>query len=110
MAAHTISEQVKAWRTTPRPGAPKGLTLEQAALLIGVAIATLFQWEAGTSLPSPMAVPGLALAMGVDAAALAGLVARERVVRLVGGGRKVVVGRRSHGVGSRRQPNRAGAA
>jgi hypothetical protein len=74
---------------------------------IGVAIATLFQWEAGTSLPSPMAVPALAGALGRDPAALAGLVARERAARLVGGGQmRVVVGRRCHG--SRQQPSPAG--
>lgn len=104
MSTAPISEQVKAWRTS------EGLTLAQASMRIGVAIATLFQWEAGTSLPSPMAVPALAGALGVDPAALAGLVARERAARLVAGGRKRVVGRRVHGGGSRSQPTRAGAA
>jgi len=104
MAEHTIGEAVKAWRTA------HGLTLSQAALRIGVAIATLFQWEAGAALPSPMAIPGLADALGKDPAALAGLVARERAARLVGAGRKQVVGRRVHGGGSRSKPTRAGAA
>ncbi len=91
MSTATISTRIKAWRTG------LGLTLQQAAMRIGVAIATLFQWEAGTSLPSPMAVPALAGAMGMDAADLAGLVARERAARVVGGGHKRVVGRGSHG-------------
>jgi len=105
MSTAPVSEQVKAWRTA------KGLTLQQAALRIGVAIATLFQWEAGTSLPSPMAIPALAGAMGLDPAALAGLVARERAARLVGGGRKQgLVGRRVHGGGSRQHRSGRGAA
>jgi len=78
MSTARVSEQVKAWRTA------KGLTLQAAAMRIGVAIATLFQWEAGTSLPSPMAVPALAGVLSKDPAALAGLVARERSRRLVG--------------------------
>lgn len=96
MSTTRISEQVKAWRTA------EGLTLQEASLLIGVAIATLFQWEAGTSLPSPMAIPALAGAMDIDPAALAGLVARERAARLVGSGRKRVVGHRGHAAGGSR--------
>jgi transcriptional regulator with XRE-family HTH domain len=103
MSTAPISKQVSAWRTA------RGLTLDQASRQIGVAIATLFQWEAGTSLPSPMAVPALASAMQRDPADMAGLVARERAARVAGGGqRRVVVGGRSHGAGSRRQPTPAG--
>jgi transcriptional regulator with XRE-family HTH domain len=92
MATTQISKRVNAWRTG------QGLTLTQAALAVGVAVATLFQWEAGTSLPSPMAIPALAGVLGMTQADLAALVARERAARLVGAARKrVVVGRVGHG-------------
>jgi transcriptional regulator with XRE-family HTH domain len=105
MPTNQVSKAVKEWRTG------LALNLTQAAGRVGVSIATLFQWEAGASLPSPMAIPALAACLGTPAADLSALVARERTARLVGGGRKrKVVGSGRHVGSARPQHRRAGAA
>ena len=76
-----------------------GLTYETAARKIGAAVGAVHGWRSGGPLPSRLAIPSLAAALGIPAAELAALVARERSARLVptpkAAGRGVRAGRRA---------------
>lgn len=55
-----------------------------AAAILGVAPNTLGNWTDGTHIPPQTRIPALAAAMGIPAATLSAMVARERSRRLVG--------------------------
>lgn len=97
MQRTSIAAVVAEWRKA------QGLTLQAASLRVGAGVATFHQWEDGTNLPSRLAEPGLAAALGMPVSDLAAMVARERKARLAGGRKDGRMGRGSHGAGSCRQ-------
>lgn len=60
------------------------LSVNKAAVRLGVAWATLGRWLAGDSLPPRTRIPALASALGLPVEELTALVARERSRRVVG--------------------------
>lgn len=71
------SDLIDGWMTSGKR------TYQTAAKEIGAAVGAVHGWRTGTALPSRMAIPALAAALGMEPAALAALVARERSRRVV---------------------------
>jgi transcriptional regulator with XRE-family HTH domain len=65
-----------------------GASIASCAKTAGCSVGSWHAWEHGTALPSRMAIPSLAAALGIPADELAALVARERARRVVGRGRR----------------------